>query len=221
MTPFTPPGPGLMKRGLYWRISGSANPRFLLRDGFVKSGRWDDPPWPPLLKGGKGKAQQTPKEGGASWVASFQLATLAPLCEAGDGRAGLSWGRGASSGSLAGDALHPALQGGVKDGRGFLRRLFSRKAHKIGVFIHVGRCIRSNVKKISDPLVDGIAKSGKLVAYYRRSKSIADTGVGAMGTHTSQDPISSIYLRSRLIMKALGSRDRGPGSQSHLNRKSH
>jgi hypothetical protein len=112
----TPPGPGVMKRELLPRIvvNGSAVSvaRRLCDDG----GRMHNPPWPPLLKGGKVKrnkrrgkaaprglpifitrgtgrgpflrggkgrglfrrcggmdAQQTPREGGASRIAHFQL----------------------------------------------------------------------------------------------------------------------------------------------------
>ena len=47
------PGPGRMKSGPYWRVARWTIRRFLLRDGFVMAAAAIDPPWPPLLRGGR------------------------------------------------------------------------------------------------------------------------------------------------------------------------
>ena len=47
------PETGRMERGLYWRIARFRIRRSLLRSGIVMAAAGTDPPWPPLLNGGK------------------------------------------------------------------------------------------------------------------------------------------------------------------------
>ena len=54
-----------MKNGPYPRFSACTIRRFLLRRGFVMAAAGPDPPWPPLLKGGKERG--APSNGEETW----------------------------------------------------------------------------------------------------------------------------------------------------------